>query len=480
MKLRVGLIMLGAGLLLLGLFFILYNPNAVLQEAAKTPSATDTSPAETQTVDPAQVALFLASFNERYAELRFRWQTRLYQFRSDSSRTDRYQVEAAHRTLLEFAGLPENLAAVREYYPLLTLPDLQDRQLAVIRRLAALRPGDLPAPLLDVLHEPVSDPRKLPELFRVRNQAARSLGYGSYLELMADDLDLDRAAWIRLLKSLLEVGSPLQERIRAALSAVPVGGTDPTQTTDRPARALAFWRELDLPTLPPSPQPAPETLDDVSREQARLACKDAGLPPLLRGPSCRAFARAMVHLADLGARSVPRENLTAEQLAYRLLQESADGPVMEIPLYAGAYLDWLVQLDRGLLAPPMVLEKFRRYVVEQSLADAPGREDVPAATTLPEAAFGRDAEPVAPLDDILGWAIAHQLHRYICTRLLQTDVHRADYRHDPRVGDFLLGILRQGKGKDWQVILRQATGEDFDPGAMSQYYQPLIDDLASR
>ncbi len=471
-KQRVGLIMLGAGLVLVAVFFILYNPNAVLREEVREAAPRDTMSTVGTAADSARVTAFLSAYNRQYAPLDTRWRTLVAQSLADSNLADRYQVAAARRALLTFAGHPDNLASIRKFFPLLTLPELQDRQIAVARRLAALRPGDLPAPLLEILDGPVSDPYDLPAAFRARNRAARSLGYESYLGLMADDLALDREHWSRVLKSLLEQDAPLADQVRHTGQAAVPGAATPAPEEASQAAALAFWQELDLPPLSSAHQPVALTLEGVIQAQTVQACEDAGLPPVLRGPACRAFGRALVHLAQLGARSAGRRSLTDAQLAQALRREAAAGPVMRIPLYTGAYLDWLEQMDRGLVAQPMVLDRYKTLVAEQAARWAPDREPSAAPATLPAAAYAPGTGPVAPLDDILGWAIAHQLHRYICTRLLDGDAHRADYRHDHRVGDFLLSILRQGRGSDWQVILRQTTGEDFDPRAMISYYRP--------
>ncbi len=257
-------------------------------------------------------------------------------------------------------------------------------------------------------------------------------------------------------------------------------------TSNQPAR----WFPLPQPpyfgvvlNLPQTPELTLKTFGMLGLADIKLACLQASFPPLLQEPSCRALALAIEHLYTLAGRSTlqaeARRDIPQQpQLTECLLGEALGGPIWKIPLAAGAYWKWLQDINRGMLPSPIVTTRFWQYAAaEAQLAPSPAMTNQLA---LPAAAFGTGTQPAAPLDDVLGWVMAHQIHRYICRHLLNQNIHSADYRHQPKVGDFLLAILRQGQGQNWESLLRTATGEDLDPTAMMEYYQPLTDWLQTQ
>ncbi len=549
MKIRIALGMLGLGIVLIAVFFLIYDPNSVLKDTAE-PQAQNGSPTTVAAaVDSAAVQKFLDAFNLRYLDLYRTWQIHRYRVLIGDEELSSHQVATDHQALLSFAGNDDNIASILRMHAVLTLNEFQDRQLGVARRLAALRPARLPAPLAEQLDEPGPDPQSLPSVFAVRKQATAALGYPSYLDLLADDLDEDAASWAAQLHTIQTADQPLYDLLHnylagllasrrktdppdmipadwlgsgepgtvdVALAALSPAGPAPTSGQgDVWTEALAFRSALALPALPDDllrlqPVMIPtdsrsgqaqlfsldlgpsfgitligpgdrnlylKTVGVLGLADLFLACDRAQLPPLLRGSSSRAFGRAIAHLYTLAAECAPRaddDHLSGQEL----LAEAVRGPILHIPLDAGAYLNWLQGMNRGVFPGPVVTEKFWIYAASQARISRPdGNRSQP---TLPAAAFGQDTGPAAPLDDVLGWVIAHQLHRYICRHLLRQDVHHADYRGSAKVGDFLLGLMGPGKSRDWEMQLHEATGENLDPGAMLEYYQPLADWLGSQ
>lgn len=536
-KMRLGLILLGVGAVLLMVFFALFNPNGILRQAAQDGSAPDSATVITDPIDTTALQEFLAPYNRRYRELYRARQVRRQLLARGSAEIDSAQVRAAAEILLSYVGRHETIAIWDAYRDRPGLPDHMYRQVGVGRRLAGLRPEGLAPRVMASLGTPPSDAEDLPALFRQRNRAAQVAGYPSWLDLMADDQSLTIATWQDALHRLVAADSSLyalvlREVVRRLDPDRPDNGRDlvpwdllgkgkpgpvdkalaileqpPRESLPAWRQALEFRKELALPSLPASltdslPDPSPDgnlavfslDLDDafsiqlpptISGDAAArctglladadivLACARSDLPPLLRGPPSRAMGRALVHLYELAAHAAQDKTDPTQDL----LRQAVAGPVLAIPLFAGAYLDWLDGVNRGVVPAPVIGTRFWEAAARHARLAPPANAG--SDPYLPAAAFGLDTAVVEPLDDVLGWAIAHQLHRYICTRLLKTDVHTADYRGDARVADFLESLLRTGAGVDWQILLMQATGEDFDPQALVQYYQPLADHLAS-
>ncbi|PIV81250.1 hypothetical protein COW53_05400 [bacterium CG17_big_fil_post_rev_8_21_14_2_50_64_8] len=536
-KMRLGLILFGAGAILVVVFFALFDPNGILRQAAQDGAAPDSAAVITDPIDTAPLQEFLTQYNRHYQEMYRTRQVRRQLLAQGKADIDSSQILAATEILLSYAGRHETIATWEAYHERPGLPDHLYRQVGVARRLAGLRPEALAPRVRASLGTPLSDAEDLPILFRQRNLAAQAAGYPSWLDLMADDQSLTLDTWRGALHRLAAADSSLyasvfQEVVRRidpdrpdngrnlvssdllgkgrpgsvdkALAAL---GQPPRESLPAWRHALAFRKKLALPSLPASltdslPDPSPDgnptvfslDLDHAFSIQlppalsgdaaARctglladsdivLACARSDLPPLLRGPPSRAMGRGLVHLYELAAHAAQDKPDPLEDL----LRQAVAGPVLAIPLFAGAYLDWLDGVNRGVVPAPVIGTRFWEAAARHARLAPPAGAG--ADPFLPAAAFGLDTAAVDPLDDVLGWAIAHQLHRYICTRLLESDVHTADYRGDPRVADFLESLLRTGAGVDWQILLMRATGEDFDPQALVQYYQPLADHLAS-
>ena len=71
--------------------------------------------------------------------------------------------------------------------------------------------------------------------------------------------------------------------------------------------------------------------------------------------------------------------------------------------------------------------------------------------------------------------IKFQLHDHIAREILKQDPRECNYYGDKRVGDFLRGILALGATRDWNAVLREATGEGLSARAMVAYFAPLAE-----
>jgi peptidyl-dipeptidase A len=87
-------------------------------------------------------------------------------------------------------------------------------------------------------------------------------------------------------------------------------------------------------------------------------------------------------------------------------------------------------------------------------------------------------DPAQYYDYAIGTVIKFQLHDHIAREILKQDPRECNYYGDKWVGEFLRGILAPGATKDWNAVLRQATGEGLSARALVAYFAPLADWLA--
>lgn len=76
-------------------------------------------------------------------------------------------------------------------------------------------------------------------------------------------------------------------------------------------------------------------------------------------------------------------------------------------------------------------------------------------------------------DYAIGTVIKFQLHDHIARNILKQDPRECNYYGNREVGDFLRSILEVGATKDWNVVLKEATGEGLSARAMVDYFEPL-------
>ncbi len=84
-------------------------------------------------------------------------------------------------------------------------------------------------------------------------------------------------------------------------------------------------------------------------------------------------------------------------------------------------------------------------------------------------------DPAQYYDYAIGTVIKFQLHDHIAREILKQDPRECNYYGDKRVGDFLRGILAAGATKDWNAVLREATGEGLSARALVAYFAPLAE-----
>ena len=82
-------------------------------------------------------------------------------------------------------------------------------------------------------------------------------------------------------------------------------------------------------------------------------------------------------------------------------------------------------------------------------------------------------DPGQYYDYAIGTVIKFQLHDHIAREILSQDPRDCNYFGNRKVGDFLREILSSGATRDWNTVLRQATGSSLTARPLVAYFEPL-------
>jgi len=84
-------------------------------------------------------------------------------------------------------------------------------------------------------------------------------------------------------------------------------------------------------------------------------------------------------------------------------------------------------------------------------------------------------DPAQYYDYAIATVLKFQLHDHIAREILKQDPRDCNYSGNPAVGKFLRDILALGATRDWDAVLREATGESLTARPMMAYFAPLLD-----
>ncbi|MGD9546275.1 MAG: M2 family metallopeptidase [Candidatus Krumholzibacteriia bacterium] len=596
-----GLVMLLLAAALMAVFFLEYDPNAVLQ-----PGDPESPPAELPSggMATARVDSFLADFNAVFQALKSASLRTGFRAAVEGGRSLREAASDSQFVLDAYCGSRTVLQSLGPASTVGGLSDRHDRQIQAIRREAMRRPAVLPSIRLEALDAAMAWPESLalarhdfrppgrgPEvinfngmamilasstkpalrkaaweafasgsgaapsdlgsLFSARKSAARAIGFPSLDDAVTAGLGLTPEETRELLTGLRDSLAPLYVQFHAALRRdlartfkEEVPGLLPVTwlewNLDHPANLLGrrvLTRELEdltpadmaahaeelcvslgMPPLPaeftlsgvaavPAGWPISEArawpvappddlrltlssgIEDlalyrkthaaVARLHSVAACTRAGWPPVLADDPAGVMTAAVAVALDLAARSsayldrrLGADAGAAVPPADRILLDGAGDEVFGLYLDLAVRGPWLLELSGAGDAGNDPVDLWWALLARAGLGP-----DGPPAPSPPEAVLAALGDSDLLLGRALGIIVGHQLHRYVCRGILQQDVHAADYHGHRAAGDFLLAIMRQGRGADWQRILREATGEDPSAQALLDYYRDLEADL---
>ncbi len=203
------------------------------------------------------------------------------------------------------------------------------------------------------------------------------------------------------------------------------------------------------------------------------------VPPLLRGGANRAFHEAIGSMMGAAALQKPYligrglidENSQSDNIQ-KLLAEAMDYAVF-IPFAAGTMSNFEKSLYVDGLTKDQFNAKWWEYVKKYQGIVPPtdrGEEFCDACTKT-----HINNDPAQYYDYALSYIILFQLHQHIAENILKQDPRETNYYGATAVGDFLKEIMRPGATKDWQDVLKGATGETLNATAMVEYFDPLVD-----
>ncbi len=208
------------------------------------------------------------------------------------------------------------------------------------------------------------------------------------------------------------------------------------------------------------------------------------VPPLLRSGANRAFHEAIGSM--MGAAALQKPYLIGRGLIdgnsksdniQKLLAEAMDYAVF-IPFAAGT----MSNFEKALYVDGLPKDEFNKKwweIVKQYQGIVPpderGEEFCDACTKT-----HINNDPAQYYDYALSYIILFQLHQHIAENILRQDPRATDYYGATAVGDFLKEIMRPGATKDWQDVLKDATGETLNAKAMVDYFEPLVEWLKAQ
>ncbi len=209
-----------------------------------------------------------------------------------------------------------------------------------------------------------------------------------------------------------------------------------------------------------------------------LAYSRDEVPPILRRGANRAFHEGVGSLIELAASQVPylqqvklmSADETPDEISW-LLNQALTGGVVYLPFACGTMTHWEHDLYEKDLPRHQYNTRWWQYAAKYQGIEPP----TPRGESFCDPATKTHVidDPAQYYDYALSTVILHQLHRYICRDILKQDVRSANYYGNKAVGMYLDSVLRLGATRDWNQVMREATGEELSSEAMLEYFAPL-------
>ena len=211
------------------------------------------------------------------------------------------------------------------------------------------------------------------------------------------------------------------------------------------------------------------------------------VPHLLREGANRAFHEGVGDLIGLAAGQRPYlkevglltpEAEGADPVTF-LLDTVLDGAsIVFIPWSAGVMTHWERDFYAGNIPDDRLNASWWEMAGKfQGIAPPSPR---PETLCDPATKTHINDDPAQYYDYAIGTVIKFQLHDHIARNILKQDPRDCNYFGNKEVGDFLRSILEVGATKDWNAVLREATGSGLSADAMMSYFEPLNGWLAEQ
>ncbi len=209
-----------------------------------------------------------------------------------------------------------------------------------------------------------------------------------------------------------------------------------------------------------------------------IAYSNPDVPPLLREGANRAFHEALGSMMGMAATQKPyligRGLVPADAKtdSIQILLKEALNFAVFIPFAAGT----MSEFEKAIYADNLPENEFNKKwwdLVKQYQGIVPptdrGEEFCDAAS---KTHINNDAAQY--YDYALSYVILFQLHQYISENILHQPATATNYFGNKDIGKFLNEMMKVGATKDWQEVMKEATGQEMNATAMVRYFDPLM------
>ena len=211
------------------------------------------------------------------------------------------------------------------------------------------------------------------------------------------------------------------------------------------------------------------------------------VPILLREGANRAYHEAIGELMSLASGQRPylkQVGLLSDEAARAdpvtwLLDSALDGAsIVFLPFSAGV----MTHFERDFYAGTIPDNQLNAAWWDLALKYQGITPPAPRPETLCDAATKThiNDDPAQYYDYAIATVLKFQLHDHIARAILKQDPRDCNYHGNKEVGRFLKGILELGATRDWDAVLKEATGESLTARPMMAYFAPLLDWLKAQ
>jgi peptidyl-dipeptidase A len=155
-----------------------------------------------------------------------------------------------------------------------------------------------------------------------------------------------------------------------------------------------------------------------------------------------------------------------------LLDSALDRSIVFLPFAAGTMTRFECDFYEGKI-PDDALNSAWWSIVRKYQGIAPPSAR-PETLCDPATKTHINDDPGQYYDYAIGTVIKYQLHDHIAREILKEDPRECNYFGNKKVGDFLANILKLGATRDWNDVLRDATGSGLSAKPMVDYFEPLM------
>lgn len=203
------------------------------------------------------------------------------------------------------------------------------------------------------------------------------------------------------------------------------------------------------------------------------------VPFLLRAGANRAFHEGIGDLIGVASGQKPYlkqmglltpEAEKADTVTY-LLDAALDRSITFIPFAAGTMTRFERDFYAGSIKDDALNAAWWQIVGQYQGIFPPGDRPESLCDAATKTHINDDAAQY--YDYAIGTVLKYQLHEHIAREILKADPRECNYYGNAKVGKFLKDILSLGATRDWNAVLKEATGTGLSARPMVTYFEPL-------